>query len=513
MNARLNGNKKPPVVLYITPECGDLPSHLNPVELQFNSKVAGLGNVGPIVYAGLKKLGVDVKVIAPNMKAMFMKKHGMDEAQWNAYRKRQSIGDLIFVNSDHIKSLPDIYSGECEGGLTRTAALFQKYVRDIISTLKHEHEIVVPITNDWISGGLVGAYLKSRDMAFLHMMHSIHTYNIPRSEYFDTNVLEFREHVKWSPEKHDNLESHLCAILNAAKVGVVGHSYLQEVVNGILDHKIAPHVKQAILKRYEEGDALALPNGLYDNHLPETQNEIFALFAGSQQFGPNTTNVDAAKLANKLAFQGYTTLDENPDAELFFWPSRFESHQKGAYLLEGVLNHMFANHPNFQAAIIAKRPSGGEDQHRYDRLVARANSDLNGRLVVSGFEEPLSDFAYSASDAVFGAQSYEPFGYWIAQAIAAGTFVVASPNGGASDMITEFDGNNGNGFFVNEISESGLIATMERAIRHISSLTPDSANIILPRIMQDARAKYGHRATAKAYLNVLEEMTGRSLIL
>jgi starch synthase len=509
MDAKLNGDKKPPVVLYITPECGDLPTHLNPVELQFNSKVAGLGNVGPIVYAGLKELGVDIRIIAPNMKRMFMKNNSIDENQWNDYRNRQSIGDLIFVNSDHIKGLSDIYTDDCYGGVARTAALFQKYTRDIISTLKHEHEAVVPITNDWMAGGLIAAYLKTRNMPFLHMMHSVHTWDIPRNEYFDTNVLEFGDHIEWSRHQYDHIESHLTAIIDAEKVGLVGHSYLNEIVNSDLDHKIAPHIKEGIITKYELGDALALPNGLYENHLPETQ-EVFAQFKGSMQFGPES-DISKAKQTNKLVFQNYTGLDNNPDAKLFFWPSRFESHQKGAYLIERSIDDIFSIDPEIQVAIISKRPSGGEDQASYDHLVNRANSDLSGRLLMSGFSEPLSDLAYSAADAVFAAQSYEPFGYWIAQAIAAGTLVVACPNGGALDMVKECDGINGNGFFVNQQNSFELVDAMTRANNVISSLNYESRNVLLSNMMQTARAEYGHKATAKGYLNVMEEMTGKTL--
>ena len=71
-----------------------------------------------------------------------------------------------------------------------------------------------------------------------------------------------------------------------------------------------------------------------------------------RRYGPDDPFMEAKK-ENLVEFQKRTGLQINPDAILFFWPSRLDPFQKGVELLEHIAQHFVTVNGDAQIAIVA----------------------------------------------------------------------------------------------------------------------------------------------------------------
>jgi glycogen synthase len=114
-----------------------------------------------------------------------------------------------------------------------------------------------------------------------------------------------------------------------------------------------------------------------------------------------------AKKENLVEFQKRTGLQINPDAILFFWPSRLDPFQKGVELLEHIAQHFVTVNGDAQIAVVA---DGVGNDRRHVEILGRIAYASNGKISYQPFSESLSMLGYAAANDVFGASLYEPCG-------------------------------------------------------------------------------------------------------
>jgi len=77
----------------------------------------------------------------------------------------------------------------------------------------------------------------------------------------------------------------------------------------------------------------------------------------ARRYGPYDSLIEAKK-ANLVKFQNRTGLRVDPEAILFYWPSRLDPVQKGVDLLEPIAQRFVDANPGVQIAVVAT-PSAG----------------------------------------------------------------------------------------------------------------------------------------------------------
>ena len=131
--------------------------------------------------------------------------------------------------------------------------------------------------------------------------------------------------------------------------------------------------------RYYGHDTLVIPNGISPDVFPENQEENPEVDQPglARRYGPDDSLIEAKK-ANLVKFQKKTGLRVDPDAILFYWPSRLDPVQKGVDLLEDVAQQLVDANPGVQIAVVGD-PVGGDNFH----------ADVMGRIAYASGGEDL----------------------------------------------------------------------------------------------------------------------------
>jgi len=181
-------------------------------------------------------------------------------------------GAIVF--SVESSALFENYNSAYDHNVVETAVEFQKAaVNSIITNIRSKYSGKgIVHTHDWMAGGAIVAYAKSRNIPTLHTIHNIHTAEIPCEFYhgINLNALKPNLYVSKRRDKHF-IDSQATAILSADCVSVVGQKFLEEVVGDyFLDHKFIPvHVRDAIKKKFHKGQTSVIPNGVDPILYPE----------------------------------------------------------------------------------------------------------------------------------------------------------------------------------------------------------------------------------------------------
>lgn len=484
-----------------TMESGYLSKKISPAANLFYSKKGGLGDVIPVLSQGLMERGLDVHIIMPNLESQFIREHGITKKDWMALRLKLPERNIHLIDSYHIEKLPHIYSGNKE----LTAAIFQAKAAPMVKTIRANAEGKgIFISNDWMTCGFLSAYLGTRGVPVLHMIHNIHTGHISLNDFYDVPLDDFKENFYYSDNDNSRIDSHATGIKNASYTGVVGEAFLQELISDSYPDLVPHAVLKEIKAKYQFGRALSLPNGLYNSMLPENQKELFDKFEG-RLFTPETENLLECKKDNLKAFQQATGLNIDENATLLFWPSRLDSFQKGIDLLEETANEIIRNNKDVQIAIVAD-PSNEKEGHA-ERLTSIALGS-SGQICYYRFNKDLSSFGYSAASIIIGAPTFEPYGYFIPQGLACGDLLVVSKVGGGRDMVKEYSetNNTGNGAHITEHSPAGFYKAVQRGvnIHRYFKRNPAIWEKEIRRFMIESRKSQGSKQMIDGYINVLE---------
>lgn len=492
-------------ILIIVPETGRLPSGMGDIAKYISGKSGGLGEVVTALCEGLIQRNVDVHLTTLNLKERFKRESHVEEYQWREIRHKIDSQSIHLVSSSIFDELSSAYDGD----VRLNAAEFQKeIVNNILKTVraKSRGKLIVH-SHDWMAGGVITAYAKEHQIPILHTVHNVFTGAIPVGMFFGVN-LDRLSHLLYYMEKDGDrcIDCQATAIKNATLINFVGRRFLDEVVNGYFqeDNIIPSSVRQETREKYDAGSALSIINAPSMEMYPEYCHYLV------RNYGPDDT-ISAAKRENRVAFQQRCGLRENPDAILFFWPSRLDSIQKGVHLFEDIALRFAIEHDDVQFAIVAD--GAGANRHHED-VLGRIAWASGGKIAFSQYDEELSMLGFAAASDVFGASLYEPCGQIDQIGNLFGATATNRDTGGYHDKIRELrlkiDGapdDTGNGFLFRDYDAGGLWYGLEKSV-HFHRYPMEVKEPQMKRIMRATRKRYDLNVMIAQYISIYEKLNG-----
>ncbi|MBN1382112.1 MAG: glycogen/starch synthase [Deltaproteobacteria bacterium] len=492
-------------VMIITPETGRLPGDMGALAKYISGKSGGQGEVISALCEGLGDRGIDVHLTLLNLKKRFQKESGMDEYQWREMRYKIDPEKIHLVSSSVFADHFSAYSGDP----ILTAAEFQ---RDIVNYViketraKHEGRLIIH-SHDWMAGGIITAYAKATELPVLHTVHNVFTADLPIDLLYGVNLFELSKYLYFTDFRgRRSIDCQATAIKNATIINFVGERFLQEVVDDyFMDRNIVPQsVRNEVKAKYYSDAAWSIINAPSLSMYPERCEHLV------RRYGPDDDFI-SAKRENLVEFQGRTGLNINPDAILFFWPSRLDTVQKGVELLEDVAQRFVFTHRDVQMAIVAE---GVGNDHTHEEILGRLAWSSGGQMTYQKYSEDLSMLGFAAASDVFGASLYEPCGQIDQVGNIFGATATNRDTGGYHDKIRELrlreEGapqSVGNGFLFRDYDSAGLWYALEKSLTfHRRPL--DVREPQLRRIMKEAREKNDLGNMIAAYIRIYERLNG-----
>lgn len=492
----------PPRILVVTPEITYLPEGMGNLAQRMSAKAGGLADVSASLVQALYDQGADVHVALPNYRRMFH----LDVASVfnNEYEKvsRSLPEQRIHLAEDRVfYHRSSVYGAENH----LIALAFQREV--INHTIPQVRPDLIHC-NDWMTG-LIPAVARRHGIPCLFTVHNIHSEHQTLAQIEDRGIdaADFWQHLFYRRQPHSYEESRgnnpvdllASGIFSADHVNTVSPKFLEEVVGGCHGFIPAP-IRNELRSKWHAGKASGILNAPDAEFDPQSDPCL------AHSYGPED-HVEG-KRANKVEFQKRLGLKVDPDAPLFFWPSRLDPVQKGCQLLTDILYRVLADYASrgLQVAVVAS----GSYQPHFHRI-----ADMHGirdRLAVRDFNEDLSHLGYAASDFIFMPSSFEPCG--LPQMIAPkyGSLTIAHDTGGLHDTVEPLDmaGDLGNGFLFNVFDATGLRWAIDQAMQ-FHRLPAEVRARHLSRVMRESTKRFNHEATAAAYIRRYEEMLGRNV--
>ncbi len=497
-------------VLIISPETGRLPEEMGVLARYISGKSGGQGEVVTALCEGLIERGIDVHVATLNLKKRFQKESSIDEEAWREIRYRVDPDRIHLVSSSIFAGLPSAYAGNP----VLNAAEFQReLVNNIIKTVraKSKGQLILH-THDWMRGGVVSAYARSRGIPLLHTVHNVFTGHIPLEALFGVEIDQLSEYLFFSEDQGKPcIDSQATAIKNASIINFVGKRFLQEVVEGyFMDRHIIPaSVRGEVRAKYYHGSAAAILNAPSLAMYPERCPHLI------RNYGPEDDVLEAKRI-NRVAFQQRTGLNVDPDAILLLWPSRLDPSQKGVELLEHIARRFVDSHSDVQIAVVG---DGVGNDRTHEEIMGRIAWASGGRICYHHFDEPLAMLGFAAASDVFGASLYEPCGQIDQVGNLFGATATNRDTGGYHDKIRELrmkiDGSPqdvGNGFLFRDYDPDGLWFGLEKSVR-FHRIPREIREVQIKRIMREVRERYDLRNMIAEYIGLYERLNdGKPLI-
>lgn len=506
-NAKISkeeAREKRPTILIVTPEITYLPAGMGNLAQRMCAKAGGMADVSSSLINALYEQGADVHVAIPHYKRMFSEYEATLLEDANTKMKKvlgeQRIHlakDRIFYHKSEVYDPSENY---------QAALAFQReIINHIIPTVKPD----LIHCNDWMTG-LIPPVAKKLGIPCLITVHNIHTEKITMGAIEDRGIdcAEYWNHYFFSETPHDYASARdhtpvdmmATGIFAADHVNTVSKTFLYEVVEGRHDF-VTQALKQELANKLYSGNATGILNAPDASFNPVDDSLI--------EYHYDSETHQEGKALNKQKLQQAVGLHEDPNAPLFFWPSRLDGMQKGCQLLSEILYQVTADysHLNLQIVIVA---SGGFSQHFHDIVNMH---DLYGRVAVKAFDEGLSRLAYAGSDFILMPSKFEPCGLPQMAAPMYGTLPVVHDTGGIHDTVDHlhYDGNLGNGFRFEHYSTEGFRWAIDEAVKFYGWDATDKKRVI-KRIMEESKSRFNHQTTASAYIELYTEMLGRDVV-
>lgn len=494
-------------VLLIAPETGRLPAGMGPLSHFISGKSGGLGEVVSALCEGLIERNIDVHLTTLNLKKRFQKESDVDESTWRQIRYHTESDKIHLISSAVFDGLSGAYAGDPR----LNAAEFHKAViNTVIKTVsaRSKGKLLVH-THDWMAGGAISAYARSRNIPILHTVHNSFTGHIPLEMLFGIDLDQLSNQLYFS---HDGgkrcIDCQATAIKNATLINFVGQRFLEEVVNDYFSDRyiIPPSIRHEVKEKYNVGSALAIVNAPSRTMYPESCPYL------ARPYGPDD-EVIRAKRENLIEFQKRMGLKVNPEAILFYWPSRLDPIQKGIEILEDIMLRFVIEHSDVQIAIVA---DGVGHDRTHEEIVGKIAWTSGSKIAYHRFEEGLSMLGFAAAGDVFGTSLYEPCGQIDQVGNLFGATATNRDTGGYHDKIRELrlkiDGapqDVGNGFLFRDYDPGGLWHGLEKSVR-FHRFAPAIREAQLKRIMREARQSYDLGTMIAAYVRLYERLNGEN---
>jgi len=500
-------NPEKPRILIVTPEITYLPPGMGNMTQRMSAKAGGLADVSASLVSALFELGADVHVAMPNYRRMFQGDvFNLHEKELRKYHEVLPDSNIHLAEDRIFYYREQVYSSHSDEAM-RIALIFQREV------INHIVPRVCPDLihcNDWMTA-LIPAMARRRGIKSLFTVHNIHTRQVALSyaEEMGIDAAEFWMNLYFSgnPYNYDHARSHVpvdlltSGIFAAHYINTVSPRFLWEIVEGW--HPVVPDSVRAELRnKYYAGCSAGILNAPDPSYDPETDDALVQNFTLENDFM-------AAKAANKQQLQRELNLKEDPNAPIFFWPSRLDPMQKGPQLLTDILHQVVSDYwdRNLQIVVVANGPH----QEWLDRIVHAF--DLHERVGIVDFNERLSRLAYAASDFMLMPSQFEPCGLPQMTAPLYGSLPVVHSTGGLYDTVHPLDveRSTGNGFRFDYYGAEGLRWAMDRAME-FHALPWEVKEKQIRRVMKESAKEFSHQEVARRYIQIYEEMLARPLV-
>ncbi|MDA0766794.1 MAG: glycogen/starch synthase [Verrucomicrobia bacterium] len=493
-------NPDRPRILVVTPEITYLPGGMGNLAQRMCAKAGGLADVSASLVKALYDQGADVHVALPNYRRMFdLDAKNVFELEYEKVSRSLPEQRIHLAEDRVFYHRSSVYASE-------NHLLALAFQREVINHTIPQVRPQLIHCNDWMTG-LIPAVAKRHGIPCLFTVHNIHTEKLTLAHIEDRGIdaADFWQHLYFSrpPGSYEETRGSnptdllTSGIFAADHVNSVSPTFLHEVIDG--HHEFVPgHIRHELWAKASAGCAsgiLNAPDAVFD---PETDPYLPTHF--------NSETHPEGKRANKVAFQARLGLDINPDAPLFYWPSRLDPVQKGCQLLTDILYQLVADYSaeQLQIAVVA---NGAFQPHLHNIVKMHG---IKNRVAVADFKEELSHQAYAAADFIFMPSLFEPCGLPQMVSPKYGTLTVAHDTGGLHDTVDQLDAEagTGNGFLFGTFDPGGLRWACDQAM-NFYRLPAKSRAANLARIMTESQERFNHTATATAYIKLYEKMLQR----
>jgi len=498
-------SKDKPRILIVTPEITYLPEGMGNLAGKMSAKAGGMADVSASLVQALYELGADVHVALPHYRRMFH----VETAQLVASELRKYKSHLpdehIHLAEDRCFYYRDTVYSRGDGNIKLALAFQREVINNIIPHVQPD----LVHCNDWMTG-LVPAACRREGIPALFTVHNIHTQKLTLAQVEDAGIdaAEFWMNLYYSypprdyfeSREHNQVDLQASGVFSSHFINTVSPTFLQEIVNGW--HSFVPDsIRNEMRSKFNAGCASGILNAPDPADNPATDDKI------PFKYGPE--NHRDMKRQNKLALQHALGLEENPDAPLFFWPSRLDPVQKGPQLLTDI-TYRFLEKYHAQGAQLAIIANGPYQQPFWD---IQSFHGISNRLAVHNFDGRLSQLGFAGSDFTLMPSLFEPCGLPQMQAPIYGSLAIAHNTGGLHDTVFPLDWENsqGNGFIFDTYDSGGLMWAMERAMEFYMQPAEVKEREIR-RIMGDALGRFSHKEVARQYIELYEKMLNRPLV-
>lgn len=498
--------KKNPRILIVTPEITYLPYGMGNMSNMMRAKAGGLADVSASLVAALFKQGADVHVALPHYRKMFNIDVGkLISNELRVYTAVLPDSQVHLAEDRAFYYRDQVYSNYHSDSIRHALAFEREVINNIIPLVNPD----LIHCNDWMTG-LIPAFARRLGIPCLLTVHNIHTQNVTMDAIEDRGIdaAEFWENLYFIRPPHSYEESRMSnqvdllttGIFSAHYINTVSPTFLREVVDGMHDFIPEP-VRNEMRGKYYANCATGILNAPDADFNPAKDNNL------EMKITPE--NLHESKIANKLSFQRKAGLTPDPNAPLFFWPSRLDPIQKGCQLLSDILYRVISDYwdDHLQIAFVA---NGSYQQVFHDIVEFHG---FHSRVAVCDFDDSFSHLAYGASNFTLMPSRFEPCG--LPQMICQyyGSLPLAHDTGGLHDTVEDLDleANTGNGYLFKNYDTGGLRWAIDQAMR-FHRLPVETREYQLRRIMKEASERFNHNVTARAYINIYENMLHRPLV-
>lgn len=495
-----------PRILVVTPEITYLPAGMGNMANHLTAKAGGLADVSASLVAALFDLGADIHVALPNFRRMFhIEVAQLINEELRVFKSKLPDSRIHLAEDRAFYYTQEIYSSYSDEN-PKIALAFQ---REVINNIVPEVKPDLIHCNDWMTG-LIPAMARRMNIPCLFTVHNIHTCKMTLASIEDKGIdaAEFWPYLyyDWPPHNYESSRNNnqvdllASGIFASHFINTVSPTFIREIADGM--HAFVPaNIRQEIASKLKSGCADGILNAPDPKYNPATDRALAKTY--------DSTSQQDGKKQNKKKIQKLLGLEADPDAPLFFWPSRLDPIQKGCQLLSDILFKTVSDHwdDNFQLVIVAN----GAYQSVFNHIAGFHH--IRNRVAVCNFNESLSRLGYAASDFVLMPSLFEPCG--LPQMIGSiyGSLPVAHDTGGLHDTVTHLspDGTTGNGFIFKNYDANGLRWALDQAMLFYKQ-PEEVRSSVVSRVMSEALARFNHKVCAQEYVNIYENMLKRPLI-
>ena len=309
---------KNPRILIVTPEITYLPDGMGNLAGKMSAKAGGMADVSASLVQALHELGADVHVALPHYRRMFHVETARLVAEELRKYKSHLPDERIHLAEDRCFYYRDTVYSQGEGNVKLALAFQREVINNIIPRVQPD----LIHCNDWMTG-LIPAAARREGIPCLFTVHNIHTHKLTLAQIEDAGIdaAEFWTNLYYGYPPYNYEESRstnaidlqASGIFGAHFINTVSPTFLREIVDGW--HSFVPDsIRGEIRNKFNAGCAAGILNAPDSADNPAIDDKI------PFKYSPETHR--EAKRRNKVALQHALGLEENPDAPLFFWPSR-----------------------------------------------------------------------------------------------------------------------------------------------------------------------------------------------